>query len=696
MNQDNLNELKKQFEDIEVPAEIDFAIEEGIKRGRNYKRHRFIKPASIAAAAVFICVIFVYGGISGNLFKSMNNKKSSTAECSLSSSNSIELPSVGSESNLKILLKDYVNNNNIRSGGAYLGIADDSIESNHSTSKGINGSVNSEKNSSNTNVQVQGVDEDDMVKTDGNYIYKINSYKSLSIVKAIPADKMEVLSTIKFDDDFNALGMFLNDNYIAVIGSCQNAVNSSMKSSSIISGDIISRYGQITRIIIYDIGDKKNIKKVKTLEFEGNYLSSRMISSKIYIITNKYLDCITDKNGDLSDSNIYYKDSSFGDKEINIDYKDIKYFSDDIEPNYIVVGSIDLKNVDEAAKVSAFLGSGNNIYSSNKNLYVAGTKASQDENDGFKSNTIIYKLSYEDGSVKCTAKGEVPGRILNQFSMDENNNYFRIATTEYSINNSARSDLHGGGTSQTIMNNNLYVLDNYMNIKGKIENIAPGEQIYSVRFMGDRAYMVTYIQTDPLFVIDLKEPSNPKILGELKIPGFSNYLQPYDENHIIGIGKDSTVVKENDTDMAKPLGVKISMFDVTDVANPIQKFVTVIGDSGSYSEALNNHKAVLLSKEKNLLALPIDEANDSQKVDFQGAYIYNIDVEKGLTLKGKITHQDVDKTENGTSQNINYVNEGYRIKRILYINDYIYTISDSCIKSNDITTMKEEGYVLTK
>ncbi|HNX92972.1 MAG TPA: beta-propeller domain-containing protein, partial [Syntrophomonas sp.] len=237
---------------------------------------------------------------------------------------------------------------------------------------------------------------------------------------------------------------------------------------------------------------------------------------------------------------------------------------------------------------------------------------------------------------------------------------------------------------------------------GKIENIAPGERIYSTRFMGDRAYMVTFKQVDPFFVLDLSDPTQPKILGKLKIPGYSDYLHPYDENHIIGFGKETVEASGfNGESTAFYQGLKIAIFDVTDVSQPVEMSKVVIGDRGTDSELLRNHKALLFSRDKNLLALPVtvmttDQQNTKMNSGnipeyggfaFQGAYIYNIDLQNGLQYKGRITHlNDEDYVKAG-----NYWNEAEKsISRILYIGDTLYTLSPAMIKSNQLDSLQEK------
>lgn len=196
--------------------------------------------------------------------------------------------------------------------------------------------------------------------------------------------------------------------------------------------------------------------------------------------------------------------------------------------------------------------------------------------------TVIHKIAINQGNLEYQNFGEVTGQALNQFSMDENNGYFRIATTKNQTWPQFAED------DRKASYNNLYVLDKDLKTVGSVENLAEGEQIYSVRFMQDRAYMVTFKQMDPLFVIDLKDPKAPKVLGKLKIPGFSNYLHPYDENTLIGLGRDT---KENEWGGATNGGVKLSLFDVSDVENPKEIDSYVIGDSGASSIALDDHKA---------------------------------------------------------------------------------------------------------
>ncbi len=217
---------------------------------------------------------------------------------------------------------------------------------------------------------------------------------------------------------------------------------------------------------------------------------------------------------------------------------------------------------------------------------------------GGYSETGIHKIRLDNGYIEGVADGSVPGWVLNQFSMDESDGYFRIATTTG----------HAWGVSTS--KNNVYVLDEDLKVVGELEDLAPGEQIYSARFMGNRLYLVTFKKVDPLFVIDLADPTAPRVLGKLKIPGYSNYLHPYDEKHVIGLGKEA--VDSEGGSFAWYQGVKLSLFDVSDVSNPREVAKLEIGDRGTDSPALYDHKAFLFSRERNLLVIPILEAKSQQ------------------------------------------------------------------------------------
>lgn len=557
---------------------------------------------------------------------------------------------------------------------------------------------------SGTNVQVAGVDEADVVKTDGSYIYQVNN-REIKIVKAYPASKLQVVASLSFTDTgFNPQELYVDQNRLVVIGSSYS--DSPYLSDSAKSKKALEIYpppmrSQFVKALVYDISDRSKAKKIREVEIEGNYLSSRKVGNSLYLVANKWINCYRSETGDDADLRPYYRDTVVGDKMLAVDYPSIRYFPGCVEPNYLIVAGVNLAK-NETTAISTYLGAGENIYCSEKNLYVAigqwqnnprplstGAMILPEAFTSQESKTKVYRLALNDGRTDCTGQGEVPGTILNQFSMDEHRGYFRIGTTTGEM---WRSD-------ERTSKNNIYTLNGQMAVVGRLEDIAPGERIYSTRFMGDRVYMVTFRLVDPLFVIDLKNPENPKILGALKIPGYSDYLHPYDDNHIIGFGKETVEVKAGDGTQAFYTGMKIAIFDVTDVTKPKEMFKEMIGDRGTESELLHNHKALLFSRDKNLLAFPVTVMTANGKktangmptygeFEFQGAYVYRVDLKQGFQLKARITHlTDEDHQKSGGR----WYNSDRNVERILYINDGLYTLSKDRIRVHNLSTFKETG-----
>lgn len=596
------------------------------------------------------------------------------------------LPVVGSMENLKKLLQETKNYEYAITVNGSAETAKAKEEAN----------VRQSSDFSATNVQVSGVDEADLVKTDGNYIYKVNGDKII-IIKANPAEQMQVVSRINFANDFNAQELHLYDNSLVAVGTSSSASPAPVRSQNKMKANIYPPpyYKETTRALVYNIENRNQPQKIRELELDGRYLSSRRINSSLYLVSNQPINYYQMKDDSILLPS--YRDTASGNEVKQIDCENIRYFPDKIYPAYIMIAGFDIEKPEKAADMQTYLGNGENIYASGKNLYVAVSSYQpmpvviQDEINGTNpetSQTFIYKFALNNGQVYYTAKGAVPGTILNQFSMDEHGNYFRIATTTGDI---WRSD---GNTSR----NNVYIMDKDLTITGKLENIAPGEQIYSTRFMGERAYMVTFRQVDPFFVIDLADPAKPQILGKLKIPGYSDYLHPYDANHIIGFGKDTIESKGwNGEPQAYYQGMKVAIFDVTDVSKPIEMHKTVIGTRGTDSELLQNHKALLFSREKNLLAFPVTVMEQLSSGDsnanlprygsfaFQGAYVYNIDLVNGFQLKGRITHLTPEDYQQAGDH---WYQSDKNVERVLYINDTLYTLSGSTIKAHTLPDLK--------
>jgi inhibitor of cysteine peptidase len=531
---------------------------------------------------------------------------------------------------------------------------------------------------SGTNVQVEGVDEGDRVKTDGKYLY-IARGTVVYIAFAYPPVDAELISRIELSEQ-------VGDIYIAgdklVIFSQSNIVYNIEPMPKIPSIMPPLPMTESTNVRVYDVSNRAKPILDRDIKMEGGYVGSRMIGDYVYAIVQK--------NAYLIDEKAQTPVIQEGSKATQILPTEILHYYNNTEPysSYTTILSLNTQNPEEVTqRETLLLGFSSTLYVSQKNLYLTTSTW---------SDTKIHKFSLYEGKILPIAEGSVLGYVLNQFSMDENDDYFRIATTNGRMWWGWR---RGGITNQTSA---VYILDKNMMTVGKLEGLAPREDIYSARFTGDRCYLVTFKKVDPLFVIDLSNPKNPTVLGKLKIPGYSNYLHPYDENHIIGLGKNA--VESEEGDFAWYQGIKISLFDVTDVSNPIEMAMIEVGDRGTDSPALTDHRAFLFSRERGLLVIPILEAKinpdqyggvvtDNAYGDYiyQGAYVFDISLE-GIKLRGKITHIEDDSLQKSGY----WFDSEYSVERSLYIGNYLYTISGRTVKMNWLTDLKEVNTIMLK
>ncbi len=521
-----------------------------------------------------------------------------------------------------------------------------------------------------TNIQVAGVDEADIVKTDGKYIYLVSGNRTI-IVKAYPPAQAQVLSEIELEG--TAIGIFINGDRLVVFeeGPPYYPYYDDMSPPPFVRESYIGYILPETSINIkvYDVSNRENPRLQREISADGQYVSSRMIGNYTYVVIN---EPVYEQDDELNLPRIYS-----GGNETEIPATDIYYF--DVSDYYYMYTTIIAINTQvdnqEPTYETILLGASSNLYVSLNNIYLTFPVWGRDVGDFGK--TSIHRIHIEGAEIEPVASGEVPGMVLNQFSMDEYDGYFRVATTTRE------------GTSR----NHIYILDMALNITGSLENLAPGETIYSARFMGERGYLVTFKQVDPLFVIDLSNPRDPKELGYLKVTGYSDYLHPYDENHLIGIGKETT----DEGEFAWYQGVKISLFDVSDVNNPREIDKEIIGHRGTDSPVLRNHKAFLFDKSRNLLVIPVLVAEVDQSKHpggvpswaygepvWQGAYVFHISPDAGLRLEGRITHiENLAELE----QDYYYFYYPFSVTRSLYIDDVLYTISDAKIKMNNLENL---------
>jgi inhibitor of cysteine peptidase len=585
------------------------------------------------------------------------------------------------------------------------------------------------KDYSTTNIQVAGVDEADTVKTDGKYLYVIAN-NSIYILDANPQNA-RVVNKIPFENA-SLSGIYLSQegDKLAVLGN--QYVDYSYYEKTAPTGADIMIYpyyrNGMTFAYVYDVSNKSDLQLARNFTMSGNYLNSRMIGNYVYNIVTENAYFVNDT---VLLPAVYTGLNASEIEASNIYYANVTYNNDYYSYTYTTFTSLNLMDDAQApTNMTIMLGGADTVYVSPSNIYVTypvwewqETPLTDSSPIGIilpapmpirapsTTKTSIYRIHISENSMKFSAQGNVTGTVLNQYSMDESNGYFRIATTAYNYDG-----VFGTGTQQ----NNVYVLDMNLNTVGKLENLGTGENFHAARFMGNRCYLVTYLKTDPLFVIDLSQPANPKVLGELVIPGYSDYLHPYDETHLIGLGKEAVAATEGD--FAWYQGLKLSLFDVSNVNAPTEVAKIVIGNRGTSSEALYEPKAFLFERSKDLLVIPVElylidgsgtainpqttsvpipttmpgqgssGASTYGKFVWQGAYVFNVTLNGGFEVKGNVTQLSSDILAN-LAQNNEYYYYGYDngynywITRSLYIGNTLYTISDARVQLNNLDNM---------
>ncbi len=497
-----------------------------------------------------------------------------------------------------------------------------------------------------TNTQVVGVDEADIIKNDGNFLY-ILSHQKLFVVDA---GTMTLVSQTDFSSSEKKLEISVSDIYVngdrlvATGYEYEKKENNGIEDSSfgtVIYDDSVyySYWSAKNSVsIVFDISDRANIKELRRVRQDGSVLSSRMVGTYLYVATRYSLDVLEDKNtyvpavaGEkLGASEIYIEDA------------------EEAGDSYVVLSGYDTANTESPVSKVSVLCYGQDVYCSSDTLYVT-----EEYYDSGKTSTAIHAFSLEDGVVAYKGSGSVPGATGGQYMMDQSGGYFRIATTFYNI----KTDMD---------ESNLYVLDSNLNVIGKLENIAQDEQIKSVRFMGNTAYVVTFRNTDPLFAIDLSDPSNPAVLGSVKLPGFSKYLHPLSETLLVGIGYSGD---EENADFSK---IKISLFDVSDKKNPKELDSHIIKDA--YCDIDSSSAKAFLTIDENTFGIPVCYNSYDSKGQFNQTLAFKVfSVENGkFAEKNVYVH--------GSNDN------GYVFFRGTFISDRIYTVSDSDIKQFDMNS----------
>lgn len=477
---------------------------------------------------------------------------------------------------------------------------------------------------SKTNLRTEGVEEGDIVKTDGNVIYTLQNYNNqLTLVKASEG-KMKKASTIKAKDVTKKYGdfteFFVDNNRLYLIMDVYREDSSG---------------NSTTKVVTYDVSDPNSPKKIGDVDQTGYYNSARLVDGYLYLFTNFYpkYDAKKSKIREYVPCN---------EKDV-VPYTDIYVPSCADGSDYLVVSSINTSNPSKLMQTKAVLSGASEIYVSNDSIYLYGPKRlniaelarenDDSENDTSETDsskkkessvedtadvdlgvvdvyypfasdaTVICKLSYKDGQFDSIGETTVSGIVDDGFSIDEYQGNTRIITTLYGNNDKTST--------------NVYVLNDELNEIGSLTDLAPGEKVYSARFMGDIGYFVTYKQVDPLFSVDFSDPTKPTIIGQLKIPGFSEYLHPWGEGRLLGIGQ-ATDKKGETTE-----GIKISMFDTSDPTN-VRELDTYVIKNAFWAQVLSNYKAVYIDEEKGLVGFSAEGMKEIY-------YLFSYSDEKGFS-----------------------------------------------------------------
>lgn len=421
---------------------------------------------------------------------------------------------------------------------------------------------------STTNLQTEGVDEGDIIKTDGHFIYRINitGQNIRLLITDISGETMEEAA------EYEAPSLQASDSLREVYAADGRLVLLAERQQSRLMDDgdtyhVDSR--TVTKAVTIDISDPIHPKELGVFEQDGGYVTSRMIGDILYLFTRK---------GELFLEETTYKEKDFLGILPCVQGKPVAYsniYLAEEGNTAMVISSVDIRTPEQSMDSKLLVDDGSEIYVGKEAAYLY----SQYYRDG--TFTDIAKFTLKDGKIVGVNAHTLPGAVYDTFAIHEQDGYLRVLTTDESQSESV---------------NALYILDKDMEPVGSLTGIAKGEEIYAARFIGNIGYFVTYHNTDPLFTADLSDPANPKLIGQLDVTGFSDYLHVWDSKHLLGIGC------ETDPDSGRRLGIKLSMYNISDPGNVYEEGKCVIKDMDD-SPALFDYKSVLISSEKNIIGL---------------------------------------------------------------------------------------------
>ena len=643
-NSDILNEIYNNTESIEPTARLNPESIENSLKGVKRKSHKGVVGSCVTLGVACVCT----GAI-------LISQMTSPAKTSYDDVYTV-VEKVKKENEESLLDKF----GNLMNGGfdekyAYYDIGEsvDGFASNSTTGAVEPGTGD---DYSTTNVQVDGVDEADVVKTDGKYIYSVCD-DEIFITDANNG-KPELVTSIELDYTVDDI-YISTDKLVAVAETLSDGDKHNDEDYYIGRNKDIN-----TTLIIYSLTDITKPEKVSDLTQSGYCISTRKIGDVVYLTTSYGIDDYENIKKDEPET--YCPVYTANGDEKCVPAGSIVTCEDVDTIDYLTVASVDLNNPAEFADMCSVLGGGSDIYASLNNIYVS----SYCQRDS-QTATQIIRLSIDGTEIEENGTLYVDGTILNQFSMDEHNGYFRIVT-EFTPTQ-IYEDYASVDLSDTMTT--LYVYDENLDLVGKTDEVGKGEHVKSVRFDGDIAYFVTFRQTDPLFAVDLSEPSDPKILSELKIPGFSEYLHVMSEDLLLGFGREA------DPETGRTDGLKLSMFDISDKTNVTEKTTLVFTDDMAYSEAEHNHKAVYVDAENNIIGIPYNHYTNSGDTTMYAVFKYDEAKNEFVTLK---------ELEVGNYDFMADSSSYYTIfSRGIRIGEYFYVVSDNAIYAYNYSDFQE-------
>ncbi len=628
------DDYKNELDKIKPDGFTKYRIKQKLLNEANYKDNKSVKfyLGKAVAAVVCICIIFTAGAVLGRHTAPTVNAPHTTLMKTPADYDKIYAALEGFKESFWDKLKDYTTGIGYKGSDEMLIVEEYSTNTN-AAKPGTTADTGITDNSySETTTQVKGVDEADIIKTDGKYIYILShrdGEKRIKIVASGAAPKQ--LSDIVINQDVYTSNLYLNGDRLVVL--CE--INGKRE----------------TTALIYDISDPANPQKLQSCTQSGHLNTSRLIGNKLYLISNFYINT---NQMVKSDTQSYIPYIKCGEYDAAVAPETVHIYNECKTPEYTVISAFNIKD-GSLISTQSVLGGTETVYSSTDNIIVA---------DNGYDKTQIARFKIQDGNIELKASAELNGRLLNQFSIDEYKEHFRFVLTETKVTEEGAVTNNGSTVTKiadtTTTVNSLIILNSDLKETGKITDIAPTERVYSVRFMGDTAYFVTFRETDPLFSVDVRNPNNPKIIGALKIPGFSNYLFPYGEGKLLGIGQDA------DENTGRVGNMKLSMFNISNPANVTEQDKTII--PALYSEALYNHKAVLADFNRNIIAFA---ANGTYRENSFFIYAY----ENGEFIK---------KLETEIQANSN-------ICRGIYIGKTFYIVTDYSIEYYDISGFEKLG-----